>query len=429
MRNRSTAWSARPRRPQPGRAALYRGAVRRKTYGALVSSRPSSDKPAAPLRVAGLFAGIGGIELGLHDADFETTLLCEIDPAASAVLTERFRGVDLVADVADVDTLSGYDVVTAGFPCQDLSQAGRTAGITGERSGLVGRVFELLDDADPDWLVLENVPFMLQLDRGEAMRFLTSELDRRGFSWAYRVVDTRAFGLPQRRQRVLLVASRRLDPRAALFADDAGEPRARDHAGEACGFYWTEGVRGLGWAVDAIPTLKGGSTVGIPSPPAIWFPGEVIATPDLRDAERLQGFEAGWTEPAMTVSRKVGARWKLVGNAVSVPVAKWLGRRLREPGTYDGTDDPALPVGARWPRAAWGSEGRVAVPPVSMWPLREPIEPLAEFLRFDPVPLSMRATAGFLSRLQSSTLRRPAAFERDLETHLERQRAAVLAAA
>ena len=58
-----------------------------------------------------------------------------------------------------------------------------------------------------------------------------------------------------------------------LFADEAGPPTSiDDHRRLACGFYWTEGVRGLGWAVDAIPTLKGGSTVGVPSPPAIWLP-------------------------------------------------------------------------------------------------------------------------------------------------------------
>ena len=55
-----------------------------------------------------------------------------------------------------------------------------------------------------------------------------------------------------------------------------------------------------GWAVDAVPTLKGGSTVGIPSPPAIWYPDDdYIGTPDIRDAERLQGFDAGWTAVAV----------------------------------------------------------------------------------------------------------------------------------
>ena len=148
-------------------------------------------------------------------------------------------------------------------------------GHPGDRSGLVEHVFRLLDEApnSPTWLLLENVSFMLSLDRGEAMRWLTTQLEERGYTWAYRVVDTRAFGLPQRRQRVLLLASKTEDPRPVLLNQEHGEVVIDDRAGLACGFYWTEGIRGLGWAVDAIPTLKGGSTIGIPSPPAIWQPG------------------------------------------------------------------------------------------------------------------------------------------------------------
>ena len=261
----------------------------------------AATTPGASLRVAGLFAGIGGIELGLHGAGHRTELLCEIEPAAQEVLRIHFPGIELVPDVCELTDLPKVDLVAAGFPCQDLSQAGRTVGIGGARSGLVGQVFRLLERSDPTWLLLENVPFMLQLDRGHAMRHVTDELGRLGFRWAYRVVDARAFGVPQRRQRVILLASRREDPRWVLFGDDAGERADSDHRGLACGFYWTEGLRGLGWAVDAVPTLKGGSTIGIPSPPAVWMPEGLVGTPHIGDAERLQGFDEGWT--AGSVSR------------------------------------------------------------------------------------------------------------------------------
>lgn len=125
------------------------------------------------MTVAGLFAGIGGIELGLHDAGHRTTLLCEIDPHASKVLATRLPGIDLVADVKDIERLPAVDIVTAGFPCTDLSQAGRTAGIGGRNSGLVAQVFRLLEPRPgPRWLLLENVPFLLHLDRGKGMSFL-----------------------------------------------------------------------------------------------------------------------------------------------------------------------------------------------------------------------------------------------------------------
>jgi len=163
---------------------------------------PLRARKGQGLRVAGLFAGIGGVELGLSRAGHHSELLCEWEPTAQRVLRARFPSVDLRGDVRDLKSLPDVDLVTAGFPCQDLSQAGRTAGIRGERSGLVTEVFRLLDKTNPRWLLLENVPFMLQLDAGEAMRYLTTALTDRGYRWAYRVVDTRAFGLPQRRRRV-----------------------------------------------------------------------------------------------------------------------------------------------------------------------------------------------------------------------------------
>lgn len=375
--------------------------------------RVEAPLPARSFDVVGLFAGIGGIEVGLHAAGHRTTLLCEIEPTAARVLRARFPSVEVVPDVRELRQIPHADVLVAGFPCQDLSQAGRTAGIQGSRSGLVGEVFRLLESADPTWLLLENVPFMLQLDGGEAMRFLTRSLEALGFRWAYRVVNTRCFGLPQRRQRVLMLASRREDPRTVLFADDAGPHEEPDFDGRRpCGFYWTEGLKGVGWAVDGIPTLKGGSTIGIPSAPAIWFPQTgVVATPNIRDAERLQGFEPGWTEPAVDEpAKRNGPRWKLVGNAVSVPVARWLGERLARPGTYDGTLDARLAKGSRWPSAAWSSGGPTFVAEVSKWPLVVPVPTLTEFLEFPMRPLSVRAIEGFLDRAGRGCLRFEAGF-------------------
>src|SRR5574340_62817 len=123
------------------------------------------------MRIAGLFAGIGGFELGMHQAGHETALLCDILPAAQAVLQQRFPGVDYRTDITKLRSLpADVDLVCAGFPCQDLSQAGRTAGLDGERSSLIGEVFRLLRRRRVSTVVVENVPFMLQLNGGAAMR-------------------------------------------------------------------------------------------------------------------------------------------------------------------------------------------------------------------------------------------------------------------
>lgn len=385
---------------------------------------PREPGVASPRKLSfvGLFAGIGGLERGLERAGHRSLLMCELDPAARAVLDSRFPSIPKHDDVTTLERLpDSTELLVAGFPCQDLSQAGRTAGIGGKNSGLIGHVFRLLESHDVPWLLLENVSFMLHLARGHALEVIVSRLERLGYSWAYRVVDSRAFGLPQRRQRLFLVASRVDDPRRVLFADETGEPDEppRQLTGLACGFYWTEGIRGLGWAVDSVPTLKGGSTVGVPSPPAILLPSGEVVTPTIRDAERLQGFPADWTKAA-AVGRKKGARWKLVGNAVSVPAAKWLGRRFARPGAVVPFDQRRLRPGEPWPAAAWSvGEGRHAAY-LSMWPKRSSRRPLHEFLREPGSPLSARATAGFLKRTEISTLRFPEGFLPALAKHLER---------
>lgn len=375
-----------------------------------VRIRIPKSKPKGALQIAGLFAGIGGIERGLHLAGHQSALLCELEPGAQRVLRHWFPDVPIVGDVRELGSVAGADLLAAGFPCQDLSQAGKTAGIRGAQSGLVGEVFRLLDEAKPAprWLLLENVPFMLQLDGGAAMRFLVSALEERGMTWAYRVVDSRSFGLPQRRRRVVLLASKTEDPRGVLFADEKGAPQKKPHEPYACGFYWTEGNKGLGWAVDAVPTLKGGSTIGIPSPPAIWFKdGRSVGTPDIRDAERLQGFPVDWTVPATEGEPRIrpSHRWKLVGNAVTVGLAKWVGDRLASPGTYDEARNESLPKTGSWPSAAWGRRKERHRVCISEWPRRDRAKHLDAFLKFDPKPLSERATRGFLSRARKGSLR------------------------
>jgi DNA (cytosine-5)-methyltransferase 1 len=149
------------------------------------------------------------------------------------------------------------------------------------------------------------------------------------------------------------------------------------------------------------------------------MPSGEFVTPDVRDAERLQGFPAGWTAAAGTGKRN-GPRWKLVGNAVSVPVARWIGRRLVRPGSYAGTDDVRLGASERWPSAAWSNGSGVFASAASAWPVRYTRRNLAEFLKYPTRPLSSRATAGFLKRAGASTLRFPNGLLTSLEDHLER---------
>lgn len=382
-----------------------------------------SFESTGSLQVAGLFAGIGGIEVGLARAGHRAALLCEIDSAAQHVLKSRIPNVPLVGDIRDVRSLPGeVDLVAAGFPCTDISQAGRTAGIFGAASGLVDEVFRLIRRRYPDWLLIENVPNMLVLRRGEAISHVIGELERMKMRWAYRVVDSRSVGVPQRRRRVLLLASRRHDPREVLFADDAGEPDDDAFEDSAYGFYWTEGLRGLGWARDAVPTLKGGSTIGIASPPAIWVPGagpgRRLVVPTVCDAEALQGFDRGWTS-AFSGQRSSGSRMKMVGNAVTVGVAAWIGSRLDRPGTPLSDEASPLGLDSSWPTAAWGESGRRFAVRLSEYPTRAAYAHLREVVDLAGAPaLSHRGAAGFLGRTRRAKLRFDPAFLADVEEHV-----------
>lgn len=379
------------------------------------------------MNVVSLFAGIGGFELGLSRARHETILSCEVLPSAQAVLRARFPHIELEPDVRLMEDLPDEtELLCAGFPCQDLSQAGRTRGLGGNQSGLVREVFRLLENSEPvPWVVLENVPFMLHLHGGAAVRAIVDELERLGYLWAYRIVDTYSFGLPQRRERVYFVASLASggDPADVLLADENEVTRLGTAIGRRShGFYWTEGRAGVGWAVEAVPTLKNGSTIGIPSPPAVLLPDGRIIKPSITDAERLQGFEPGWTKPAVEAGRREGFRWGLVGSAVSVPVTQWLGQRLMKPGKYDHARDDLFPDAGRLPRAArFDGEKRYAVEiGTDVVGLKPPT--LKQFLEEPYSPLSHKAAAGFYARAKESTtkLRFADGFLEAVKTHRDR---------
>lgn len=379
------------------------------------------------LSVAGLFAGIGGIEAGLHRSGHTTELLCEIEPAAVAVLETNFPDVAIHHDVSMLRSLPTVDVVTAGFPCQDISLAGTRSGLEGARSGLVSEVFRLVERGRPEFLLLENVQHLLRLSSGANMHIILNELERLKYRWAYRIVDTRGFGLPQRRHRVIILASRGdVDPGAVLFNahvlpdfDDTIGPLEEGHT---YGFYWTEGKRGVGWARDAVPTIKGGSGLGIPSPPAIFDPATGTAgTPTICDAERLQGFEPGWTDATLNdAALKAGQRWKMVGNAVSVPLADWLGRELASPASaFDSTLVSPLDSKRAWPTAAYGNLTKRSAVAVSTHVEVAAHEAITDFLHDPLKPLSKRALMGYMHRARTGTKKFPDGFIEALEIQAE----------
>jgi len=364
------------------------------------------------MSLTGLFAGIGGFELAFSQAGFESELLVEIDPAARAVLEKRFPDTIVNADVLNlVDLPANTTIMTAGFPCQNLSMAGDKSGIAGSKSRIVTRMFELIERSKVPTIIIENVYFMLHLDSGNAMRWLVSQFEQLGYRWAYRVLNTIGFGLPQRRRRVYFVASLEIDPRTVLFADKGASTVApKPDLTRPLGFYWTEGRSGIGLTVDGIPPLKVGSSLGIPSAPAVLFPDGEVLMPGLKACELLQGFKSGWTDVASNNSLKRDPRWRMLGNAVSVPVARWVAEQIKSPGRVLNFEQFPLAESHRWPDAAWNNRsGRVGVV-ASDKPIIVAQRSISEFRDPTWTRLSDRALNGFITRVEKGGLRVPERF-------------------
>lgn len=158
-----------------------------------------------------LFAGIGGFTLGLERAGFETTAFCEIDPYAQKVLRKNWPEVPIYDDVRTItaDRLATdgirVDVITGGFPCQDISTAGRQAGIEGERSGLWSECARLLGEIRPRYAIFENVTNLLNGDGGDWFKRVLGDISAIGYDAEWHCIPASAIGAHHHRDRIWII--------------------------------------------------------------------------------------------------------------------------------------------------------------------------------------------------------------------------------
>jgi len=164
------------------------------------------------VNVLDLFAGIGGFTLGLERAGFETVAFCEIDPYAQKVLRKNWPEVPIYDDVRSItaDRLAAdgirVDVITGGFPCQDISTAGRQAGIEGERSGLWSECARLLGEIRPRYAIFENVTNLLNGDRGDWFKRVLGDISEIGYDAEWHCIPASAIGAHHHRDRIWIIA-------------------------------------------------------------------------------------------------------------------------------------------------------------------------------------------------------------------------------
>ena len=162
------------------------------------------------LTFGSLFAGILGFDYGFVQAGGMRPLwLAENDSKCSTLIAERAPGIPNLGDVRNVkkETVAAVDVVVGGFPCQDLSVAGKRAGLAGERSGLWFEFHRVLAELRPRWAVIENVPGLLSSNGGRDLAIILQGLAQIGYCTAWRILDAQYYGVAQRRRRVFIVAS------------------------------------------------------------------------------------------------------------------------------------------------------------------------------------------------------------------------------
>ncbi|WP_238177272.1 DNA cytosine methyltransferase [Kribbella sp. VKM Ac-2566] len=304
-----------------------------------------------------LCAGIGGIDLGFHRAGIPTTAAVELDPRARGVLTDRFPETHLFEDLTEVsaDDLRSVGVVpdrtvlAAGWPCQGNSSRGRRGGLADPRSGLWVHVARLLGELRPRWFVGENVPGLLSVNDGRDFGTVLADLAELGMDSAWRVLDGRGFGVPQRRRRLVLVghSGDRTAPVRVLLEPDrlpghphphseatpqpsAGAPYgARDSRSDSDNTADRSGL--TTWAPAYAHSLVSHGGNDKQDPSMVTYVVQPNTGPRRLtplESERLQGFPDGWTATSHGVPQSDRDRYAQLGNSVAVPVFEWVARRV-----------------------------------------------------------------------------------------------------
>ncbi|MBM3211252.1 DNA cytosine methyltransferase [Candidatus Poribacteria bacterium] len=159
------------------------------------------------LNVLDIFSGIGGFSIGLEASGLQTVAFCEINPFCRKILTRHWPSVPIFSDVTtihkeDLKALPRIDVIAGGFPCQDISVAGKQKGITAKRSGLWKEFVRLINEIRPKYAIIENVANL----RSTGLISVLQDLWTIGYNAEWHCIPASAFGAPHRRDRIWIIA-------------------------------------------------------------------------------------------------------------------------------------------------------------------------------------------------------------------------------
>jgi DNA (cytosine-5)-methyltransferase 1 len=343
-----------------------------------------------------LFSGIGGFDLGFERAGMTCATQVEIDKNCLKLLGDKFPQAERYTDVKEFHYGKSIDLIAGGFPCQDVSVAGRRAGLAGERSGLWHEFHRIIAESRPGWVVIENVPGLLSSNEGRDFAVILRGLVECGYGVSWRILDAQYFGVSQRRRRVFVVGSlgngrsaqvlfereggagnnseserAQQDIAKPLMASTTASGRmnisdenfiadtittsyARNRGAQAGNAGKTHNLFSVGClqahskthghamttqqAAESGQIVVGALHSGTPGRDASGAGNGHIVNGVRRltptECERLQGFPDNWTAGFAD-----SVRYRMLGNAVAVPVAEWIARQIMqaEPVTFSSS--------------------------------------------------------------------------------------------
>ncbi len=285
------------------------------------------------------FAGIGGFDVAFEKSGFSTKFLCEINAFCNRILDRHWPQVQKAKDINTIviDDIPYSEVWCGGFPCQDISVASGASerlGLKGSRSGLFYRFANLIEARMPQVVIIENVAGLFTSNKGRDFGVILQTLSSLGYGIAWRLLNSRYFGVPQSRTRVYLCCWRN-NPQKALSVmfDKQG---AKKNKNERLDFITEDSkpteypkVPKIAYCLAASSGRHTGTD---------WSRTYVVCEEGVRrlspvESERLQGFPDNWTLPSEDLANDENIntlRYTAIGNAVSVPVVEWIANKVKK---------------------------------------------------------------------------------------------------
>ena len=272
------------------------------------------------MKVFSAFTGVGGFELA-KPTDWETVGFSEIDKHANMVLRYRFKDVKNYGDIEKInyEELPDFDLLWGGSPCQDVSVAGKRAGLVGLRSRLFFSYVALLKVKQPDYFIFENVKGLLSSNDGRDFAEVINQFSDAGYDniW-WQVLDAADVGIPQHRERIFIIGTLGGSGFKKVFFKRKNEEKNNGNRTN-------------------IRTLTGGAHSGglHSNMTAFSYDNENMRRLTPLECERLMGWPDEWTKYGINdkgnvVEMSDNSRYNLIGNGVVPQVVREIISHIME---------------------------------------------------------------------------------------------------